>query len=126
MANVTAFYPQTATVCVTTSATPNTATSVSLSFPLQVGGVTIGPNQRPMQVRVRGALGNTADVFMSITTQGQADTATIPVAGTNSQELPIAPNSIEVFGYSAAHDISVNLISSVASQTLYLTFGEGL
>jgi hypothetical protein len=126
MGNTSAFYPQSATVCITTSATPNTATSVPLSFPLQVGGVTIGPNQRPLAVRVRGALGNTADVFMSITTQGQADTATIPVAGTNSQELPIGPNSKEILEYSAAHDISVNVISSVASQSLYLTFGEGL
>jgi hypothetical protein len=127
MSQLSSFYPQTATVCVVTSATPSTATSNTINFPLQVGGVTIGlSGHRCSQVRVRGALGNTADVFMSITTQGGADTATIPVAGTPSQEMPIAPNSVETLTFTPGHDLSVNIISSVASQILYLTFGEGL
>ena len=122
-----AFQPQSPTIAIVTSATPSTASSVVLTWPLQVGSVTVGPAEAaPGQVRVRGALGNTADVWMSINPSG--DTATIPSGTTYSQELPIAPNSVEVFGgvSRSGRQLNVNVISSVASQTIYLTFGDGL
>jgi hypothetical protein len=109
---VTAFLPQSKTVCIVTSGTGSTATSTSIA--IEVAG----------QVRIRGAFGNTADIFLSITQN--ADTATIPVAGTPSPEWPLAPNSVEVLSYLGVGTISVNTISTAASQTLYLTFGGGL
>jgi hypothetical protein len=125
MSLTAAFSPQSPTIAIVTNATPSTATSTTLSWPLLVGGVQVGPANPPSQVRVRSPAANTADVFLSI---NGGDTATIPSGTTYSNEMPVAPNSVEVFGGVArsGKSVVVNTISSVASQTLYLTFGEGL
>jgi len=120
-----AFIPESPTIAIVTNATPNTSTSTTVTWPLSVSSVQIGAAHPPGQVRIRSPAANTADVFVSI---NGGNTATIPSGTTYSIELPVAPNSVEVFGgVSRSGDtLVVNTISSVASQTLYLTFGEGL
>jgi hypothetical protein len=73
----------------------------------------------------------TAIVFVSFNLA--ARTALVPIAGTNQIEYPILPSSVEVFSGIvwapqgvASPTLIVATISSVASQPLYLTFGEGM
>jgi len=125
MSLVSAFQQQSPTIAIVTSATPSTASSTTINWPLLVGGVQVGPNTPPGQVRIRSPAANTGDVFVSF---NGGDTATIPSGTTYSNEMPVAPNSVEVFGgvSRSGKSVVVNVISSVASQTIYLTFGEGL
>jgi hypothetical protein len=129
MSNISAFQPQCPTIAFTTSATPNTSTSVTVVFPVVTGE---GLGHSPMQARVRTDLANTADIWISFAGDGNGGkAATIATAGsgtigTPSQQMPYAPNSVEIAAGLGGHAVSVNFISSVASQKFYVTFGEGL
>jgi len=129
MSNISAFQQQENTIAVTTSATPSTAGTFTVTWPVStLQG--FGLKHSPMQARIRTDVGNTADVWISFGGDGGA-TATIPTAsnnavGTPSREMPYAPNSVEIAPGIQGHAVSINYISSAASQKFYVTFGEGL
>lgn len=130
-----AFTPQSATFNITTNATPATASAQLVSFnpvlAAQVAAQASGLGFCPQCVRVVNT--GTVPVWISFTTALR--TAIIAVAGTPSlEEVPVLAGAIEVFALSQVANVAsatpytlqVNTIASVASQVLYVTFGEGL
>jgi hypothetical protein len=133
MAINTAFVPQGNTFNVTTNATPSTASAQLVSFDptisSQPAAQASGLQFQPPQVRVVNQ--GTAAVFMSFTTA--AHVAVIPTSGTPSIDFPVQPGEDVVFtiGQTAnaqsatPYTIQINTISTGASQTLMVSFGEG-
>jgi hypothetical protein len=137
MAINSAFQAQGLTFNVTTNATPSTASAQTIQFvPTSAGGSTTatyaGINQCPTQARVVNT--GTGIVYLSITSAARV--AVIPTAGVPQQEYPILPGEDIVFTLNTAPQPSltgtvdqalfINTISTVASQVLNITFGEGM
>jgi len=120
MATTSSFRAMGKSAAVVTNGTQNTASSASVT------ATSLGLGSIPDQCRVFNASANT--VYLSFSEAAQ--TAVVPTAGTPQYERPILPNSVEVFSLEfggGKASVSVNTIAPVgASNTLILTFGEGL
>lgn len=125
-----AFQPQGRTFLVTTNATPSTASAQVVSFnPVLASQPTAqatGLSFMPLQMRVVSDAANTGIVFVNLTTV----TVTAAAPGANpSFQYPILPNEDMVVTNrdtpAADYTVRINTISPIASQKLYVTFGEG-
>ena len=129
-----AFCPQGNTFLVATNATPSTASAQLVSFnPVLTAQVTAqasGLSMPPPQARVVNT--GTAIVYVSFTSALRV--AVIPTAANPQLEFPILPGEDAVFtlafgpnvGSATPYDLQINTISTVASQNLLVTFGEGM
>jgi len=119
-----AFIIQSNTMVITTSATPSTATTTVINFPgtgasqMSSGAGVPAPNQ----VRVTNL--GTAVVWISFT--AAARTAAIPASGNTPVEIHVQPGGVEVLTVFTSSTINCNMISTAASQSIAVTFGEGL
>lgn len=113
-----AFTPQTPTVAIVAGVA---AASTTLTFPGS-GGNAMAVPFCPPQARVVN--NGTVEVYISFTTS--ARTAVIPVAGTAQLEMPVQPNSVEVFNINTGASLFINTISGTAAQPIYVTLGEGM
>lgn len=124
MATQAPFTPHGLTVGLTTSATPNTAISRQITpATLGIAQHLFGDSSSVMCIN-RGA----ADIWVSFTTA--AAVIAIPVAnstdtGTPEAGLILVPGAYLVFTIPTGPTLWVNDISTGASNSYYLTFGEG-
>jgi hypothetical protein len=133
MAQNQSFCPQGNTFLVTTSITTLTAAAQTVSFApppaVQPAAQATGMNICPPQVRISAPSANTNPVFVSITSAVR--TAAVPGANP-SLEFPVNAGEDIVLTLpqlptvASIQTLQINTISVGVSQTLYVTFGEGL
>jgi hypothetical protein len=132
MAINAAFNPQSATFLVASNATPSTASAQLVSFnptlTAQPAAQASGLQACPSQVRVV----NTGTVVVYISFTSALRVAVVPGANPGL-ELPVLPGVERVFTLqqvpnalsATPYALQVNTISTVATQNLLVTFGEG-
>lgn len=132
MSIISSFQPTGKTITLQTNATPSTSQSCPIT--LNDIGVQTFPSQ------VRTVNNGTADVWINFTPS--TGTIVVPTAGTTTpgtpqQAIRLKPGVVETFSLNTwaanpnnvqppSQGFFVQSISSVASQAIDLTFGEGL
>jgi hypothetical protein len=113
------FGPHGNTVALATNASASTANSTNITDTL----LGLGLHATAALSQVLCINRGTSDVWVSFTSATAV--IAIPVVGTPSQALNLAPGAYIVFTFQAGPNIWVNDISTGTSQPYYLTFGEG-